>query len=58
MKIGRPKLEKTEQKAQIIGVRLKNEERALIEKAASKSNKGLSAWTRETLLTAAALQMQ
>ena len=51
-------MKKAEQKAKIIGVRLKNDERAMIEKAALKSNKGLSVWTRETLLTAAALQTQ
>jgi uncharacterized protein (DUF1778 family) len=56
MKMGRPKLKKSEQKAEMIGIRLKSDERGLVEKAAAKSKQRLSEWTRKTLLTAAHLQ--
>ena len=57
MKLGRPKLKKAQQKAEIIGIRLKSDERNVVEKAAAKSKMKLSEWTRETLLTAANLQV-
>jgi len=56
MKLGRPKLSDQEKKGQITGVRLRTEERELLEKAASISSQKLSEWMRETLLSRAALQ--
>ena len=56
MKIGRPKLAADEKKGQITGVRLKSDERQLVEKAASLRSLKLSAWMRETLLKRAALE--
>jgi uncharacterized protein (DUF1778 family) len=56
MKMGRPKLKKSAQKSEMIGIRLKSDERGLVEKAAAKAKQRLSSWTRETLLTAAVYQ--
>ncbi len=53
MKTGRPKLKKEDQKAKILGLRFKMEDRILIEKTAEKSQKSLSDWARDVLLTAA-----
>jgi uncharacterized protein (DUF1778 family) len=50
MKIGRPRLSTKEKKGQITGVRLRGEERLLLEKAAAKSSQKLSDWMRDTLL--------
>lgn len=47
---------KSERKGKITGIRLKEEERSLIESAASKTGKGLSEWIRVTLLSAAERQ--
>jgi ATP-dependent DNA helicase RecG len=46
MKLGRPKLKKSEQKAEITGIRLREGERKSLEKAALKDGKTLSAWMR------------
>jgi uncharacterized protein (DUF1778 family) len=56
MKIGRPKLSATEKKGQIAGVRLRSDERDLLEKAASSKSQNLSRWMRETLLSQALVQ--
>jgi uncharacterized protein (DUF1778 family) len=53
MKPGRPKKAKSERKVSITGVRLKSDERAIVERAASIEGKTLSDWIRETLLNAA-----
>lgn len=58
MKLGRPKLSKGEVKGQITGVRLKSNERALLEKAASNKDQKLSEWIRETLLKNAEQQLK
>jgi ATP-dependent DNA helicase RecG len=50
MKLGRPKLKKSEQKGEITGVRLREEERKSLEKAATKDGKTLSAWMREAAI--------
>lgn len=56
MKMGRPKLPDEEKKAQITGVRLKSDERELVEKAANLQHKSLSEWIRETLVSCAIRQ--
>jgi ATP-dependent DNA helicase RecG len=53
MKTGRPKLSKKEKKGQITGLRLRDEEREILEKTASSEGKTLSAWMRETLVNRA-----
>lgn len=58
MKTGRPKLKKSEQKVEMIGIRLKSDERGLVEKAAAKSNQRLSEWTRDVLLSSARRQIE
>ena len=58
MKMGRPRLKKSEQKAQMIGIRLKSDERNLVEKAAAKSKQKLSEWTRTALISAAQRQVE
>ena len=55
--MGRPKLKKSEQKVEMIGIRLKSDERDLVEKAAAKSNLRLSEWTRKSLISLAKKQM-
>jgi len=50
MKIGRPKIEESEKKERITGVRLREDERQILEKAASSQGKTLSAWIRTSLL--------
>lgn len=56
MKTGRPKLKNNEKKGQIMGVRLRSDERALVEKAAANQSQSLSDWIRNTLLTVAQKQ--
>jgi uncharacterized protein (DUF1778 family) len=56
MKMGRPKLKKADQKAKTIGIRLKSDERSLVEKAAAKSKQGLSDWARNVLISSAQQQ--
>jgi len=56
MKLGRPKLSAKEKKGQITGVRLRTEERKLLEQAASSKCQKLSHWMREALLSQAAVQ--
>jgi uncharacterized protein (DUF1778 family) len=58
MKLGRPKLSNGNKKAHITGVRLRAEERTLLERAASNQKKSLSDWIRETLLSRAARQLR
>jgi uncharacterized protein (DUF1778 family) len=53
MKMGRPKLSANEKKGQITGVRLRSEERELLERAALGQKQKLSEWMRETLLSRA-----
>jgi uncharacterized protein (DUF1778 family) len=57
MKLGRPKLRQGEKKAQIAGVRLRPDEREMVEKAASLQKKTLSEWMRSTLLSTAERQI-
>lgn len=47
MKIGRPKIKDSEKKNEITGVRLREDERKSLEKAASAEGKTLSAWMRD-----------
>jgi len=49
-KIGRPKLSDNAKMAQITGVRLRDEERKLLEQKAASEGKTLSAWMRDTLV--------
>ena len=52
-RIGRPPIPKKEQLATLLSVRLKADERKLVERAAKTSGVGLSEWARRTLLAAA-----
>jgi len=56
MKTGRPRLSDSEKKGQITGVRLNEDERLIVEKAASMSGQTLSGWIRDTLLSRAGIQ--
>jgi hypothetical protein len=58
MKTGRPKLSEQDKKGQITGVRLKSEERQLLEKAASSHKKSLSDWMRNVLVSTAIRQLK
>jgi len=58
MKIGRPTLKKEDRKGSIAGVRLRSEERALMEKAAAKKQEKLSKWMRKVLVNAAESELQ
>ena len=58
MKLGRPKLAKQDKKGQITGVRLRSDERELVEKAAAIGQKSLSEWMRQTLITSAENQLK
>lgn len=49
-KTGRPKLSDDVQRAQVTGVRLREEERQLLEQKAASQGKTLSAWMRDTLV--------
>jgi len=51
--MGRPTLLTAQKKAQIAGVRLRPDERELLEKAAVKSGEKLSGWMRNVLVIAA-----
>lgn len=53
MKLGRPKLPEKEKKGQMTGVRLRQDERELIEKAAASKKQTFSGWIRETLISSA-----
>jgi uncharacterized protein (DUF1778 family) len=57
MKLGRPKIAEQDRKGQITGVRLRLDERELLEKAASLKKLKLSGWIRETLLKTAVKQV-
>jgi uncharacterized protein (DUF1778 family) len=56
MKTGRPKLSDEAKKGQITGVRLRSDERELLEKAAATKNQTLSGWIRDTLISSAMRQ--
>jgi len=58
MKTGRPKLPEGSRKQQITGVRLRTDERTLVEKAAAGRNQKLSAWIRTTLVSTAHEQIE
>jgi hypothetical protein len=51
-RIGRPPLAKKERKATLLSVRLTEEERREVERAAKAAGVGLSEWARRVLLTA------
>jgi hypothetical protein len=53
MKLGRPKMLSERKKTEVVVVRLRAEDRKLIEEAAERSSKGLSAWMRDSLISAA-----
>ena len=52
-RIGRPPLAKKERKATLLSVRLTEEERRDVERAAKASGVGLSEWARRVLLASA-----
>ena len=58
MKTGRPRINEHEKKSSITGLRLNSEERKLLEKASSKSQKTLSEWMRSVLLETAMKQVK
>ena len=58
MRTGRPPLLEADKKAQITGVRLRPEERTLLERAASKSDQKLSEWMRNVLVQTASNQLE
>jgi uncharacterized protein (DUF1778 family) len=58
MKTGRPKLSDHDKKGQITGVRLKQEDRQLLEKAAAIRDQTLSNWIRATLVSTAHRQIK
>jgi uncharacterized protein (DUF1778 family) len=53
MKLGRPKIPKSDRKGKITGVRLTPDERKTIDTAAFNEGLELSKWIRKTLLEAA-----
>lgn len=53
MRKGRPPLLKAERKGKITGVRLRDEERAAMERAAKREGQKLSEWMRNVLVEAA-----
>lgn len=55
-KIGRPSLSDEEKHAKITAVRLRDDERAVLEMAATLRGQKLSSWIRETLVKAAERQ--
>ncbi len=58
MKRGRPELADEEKQAKITAVRLREDERELIESAAQTKKQKLSEWMRETLLSTAKRQLK
>jgi uncharacterized protein (DUF1778 family) len=58
MKLGRPKLTDKEKKGKMTGVRLRQDERELIEKAAASKKQTFSGWIRATLITSATRQIK
>jgi len=58
MKLGRPPLLKAQKKGKITGVRLREDERALVEQAAQNNGKRLSDWMRNVLVNAAKYEMK
>jgi uncharacterized protein (DUF1778 family) len=56
MKTGRPKLNSDEKKGQITAIRLRSDERELVEKAASIQNQNLSEWMRGVVILTAKRQ--
>jgi uncharacterized protein (DUF1778 family) len=57
MKTGRPKIDAGEKKGRITGVRLRLNERELLEKAAAIGQKNLSEWMRQALVSTAEKQI-
>ena len=55
--MGRPPMQNTEKKENITGVRLRGEERVLIQMAADASGKKLSEWMRNVLVAAASSEL-
>jgi hypothetical protein len=53
-RIGRPPIPKKERKATLLSVRLTEEERRDVERAAKAAGVGLSEWARRVLLSAVA----
>lgn len=53
-RIGRPPIAKKERKATLLSVRLTEDERREVERAAKAAGVGLSEWARRTLLAAIA----
>ena len=51
--LGRPLLEPSKKKLSTVAVRLRPEERKLLEQAAHKQRQSLSVWVRNTLVNAA-----
>jgi uncharacterized protein (DUF1778 family) len=58
MKLGRPELSEGERKGKIAGVRLRPDERDLVERAASIRRQSLSDWMRGVLLSTAQRQVR
>jgi hypothetical protein len=58
MKTGRPRIDGSQKKAQIAGVRLRAEERELLEKAACKRELKLSEWMRKVLVSSAKTELR
>ncbi len=52
-RIGRPPIPRKERKATLLSVRLTEEERRAVERAAKEAGTGLSEWARRVLLAAA-----
>jgi hypothetical protein len=57
-KIGRPVLSEDEKQGKITAVRLREEERGLLERAASNHGQRLSEWMREVLVASAKRQLK
>jgi uncharacterized protein (DUF1778 family) len=57
-KIGRPTLSEDEKQGKITAVRLRDEERGLLEKAAAVHGKRLSEWMRDVLVSSAKRQLR
>ena len=57
-KMGRPSLSADEKQTKITAVRLRDDERGLLEKAAATHDQRLSEWMREVLLATAKRQLK
>lgn len=58
MKLGRPELPDDEKQAKITAVRLREDERDLIENAAQGKSQKLSEWMRDVLISSARRQLK